>query len=183
MAPTDGFTGPVTLSLQGAGPEIAATFDGGAATAQVNVAGASASATLKIKSSKAGASAFKVVAVSGDKTVSKDVTFTASKILTISIPADAEMNKGTAGNPRTDAFGPAAGIVVTTGAGLTLNIKNLDATGHIIHGGGQGGFNHGNTNAPIQQGDSDNPRTLSTGTFNFYLHDQGQVTTGKLIVK
>ena len=45
------------------------------------------------------------------------------------------MNKGTTANPRTDAFGPSAGIVVVMGgAPLKLIIKNLDATSFAPYG-------------------------------------------------
>ena len=179
VAPIDGFTGAVTLSLEGAGTDVTAAFEGGP-TATVNVTGASASANLKIKSSKSGASVIKVIATAGTVKVSKDLTFTATKTLTITIPADAQMNR------TASSFGPGTGpITVTTGGGLNLQIKNLDSAGHIIHGGGQGGFAHGNTNSSIQTGELDEARTISTGTFNFYLHDLGQQNSpaGKLIVK
>lgn len=185
VSPTGGFKGTVTLAFDPgtlpAGTALTATFD----KMTVSLDGAAASANLVVRSNSAAPVPFKVTATAaGAPTVSKDLSFAANKVLTIDIPADAQMNKGTTANPRTDAFGPSAGIVVVMGgAPLKLIIKNLDATAHIIHGPGTNGFVHGDTGNPIPQGGEDQVRTITGGTSNFYLHDQGQVTTGKLIVK
>jgi hypothetical protein len=180
VAPANGFTGTVTLAVT-APADIVAAFD----KTSIDVSGsAGASAMLTVQSSKSGDQAFKVTATSGALTVSKDMTFTAAKRLLITIPSDAEMNKGTTANPRKDAFGPASGIVVHAAIPLTLNFVNKDATGHIIHAGGQNGFFHGNTGAPIPQDGMDKTRTITAaGNYGFYLHDQGPVTIGDLIIQ
>ena len=121
---------------------------------------------------------------SGALTTSKDITFRASKTLLITIPSDAEANKGTLTNPRLDAFGPANGIVVHGAVPLTLNFLNKDATPHVIHGNNQNGFVHGDSLNPIPQGGMDRVRTITAaGSYDFYLHDQGPVTLGKLILQ
>jgi hypothetical protein len=104
--------------------------------------------------------------------------------LLITIPADAEINRGTQANPRLDAFGPATGIVVHAAVPLTLKFLNKDATPHIIHAGGQNGFFHGDNNNPIPTDGMDAVRMVTAaGNYGFYLHDQGAVTLGKLIIQ
>jgi hypothetical protein len=180
VAPTNGFTGTVTLAVT-APADLTATFD---KTSLDVTASAGASANLTVRSSKSGDQAFKVTATSGALNVSKDVTFTASKTLLITIPSDAEMNKGTTANPRLDAFGPSAGIVVHASVPLTLHFVNKDSTGHIVHAGGQNGFFHGDTGNPIPPDGMDKTRTITAaGNYGFYLHDQGPVTLGKLILQ
>ena len=185
VSPTGGFKGTVTLAFDPgtlvAPTQLTGKFD----KATVTLSGAAASANLIVRSNSVTSVPFKVTATAtGAPTISKDLSFAANTVLNIDIPADAQMNKGTTGNPRTDAFGPSAGIVVVMGGQpLTLNIKNLDATGHIIHGPNSNGFLHGDVGSPIPQGGADQPRTITGGTSNFYLHDQGQVTTGRLVIK
>jgi hypothetical protein len=181
IAPMGGFSGTVDLSI--------ATVSGLTTKldkSSLAVSGAAGTtANLTVTSSKSGAVAFQIVATSGATTVTKDLTFTATKTLTLYIPADAQMNKGTVANPYNTAFGPASGIVVSGAVPLTLNIVNKDATAHIIHASNVNGFFHGSSSSPIPQNGMDKTRTITgTGTYNFYLHDQGgALDTGKLILQ
>ncbi len=181
VAPANGFTGAVTLTLT-APAELDAKLD---KTSLTITGGAAASAMLTVKSSKIGDVPFTVTATATSVTpITTNVTFSATSNLTLYIPADAESNKGTTGAPYNTGFGPAAGTIIH-GAPVKLTIVNKDSTGHIIHADGKNGFAHGNTNNPLATGAADSVRTLTAmTTYNWYLHDQNAaLVTGKLILQ
>lgn len=189
VAPKEGYAGPVALSTTGLPSGVTATFD----NATVNVAGtAGATATLTLKattSAATGANTFQIVGTAGATTKQAPGNLTVNPRLVVTIPANANANQGSQGDPRTDAFGPYP-MTVTAPANISsqnpfvIVFKNADSTPHQIHAGQAGiGFPHGNSNIPAG-GQENERRVTSRATLNFYLHDQGTANTvGQIVIQ
>ncbi len=174
VVPANGFTGDVTLTLEGMGTDIiGAKLD--KTTLKPNE-----TATLTAASTKGGAVPFVVKGTSGSLIVPKTVTFNAQKVLTLR----SKMGVGTAPVPGSNFMNSvAAGTVdtftVTNSLPLTVKYINLDAAGHIFHTSGEMNFAHGNQGAPIAQNGTDpTARTIATADVrNGYIHDLAQAQT------
>jgi hypothetical protein len=186
VAPKEGFTGKVDLTVTGAPAGMTATFD----KASLELTTASASAMLTVKTSSAvtpGAVTLTVTATSASGPRTTPVNVTVSPTLTLSIPPNAGALTGMAAST---AFAPAPINLKLGGKKIAVKIKNNDSMGHIIHAGNTGGFNHGNRNAPIAPGafegtveGNGQPREVNAaGTYSFYLHDKSPANASGSIV-
>lgn len=170
IVPANGFTGDVTLTLEGLGTDIiGAKLD--KTTLKPNE-----TATLTAESTKGGAVPFVVKGTSGSIVVPKTVTFTAQKVLTLRV------KMGTGAAPVAGAnfvgAGPNDTFVVTNALPLSVKFMNLDSAGHILHTGGTN-FAHGDQANPVPQNGLDPmTRTIdAAGTRNGYIHDLAQGAT------
>jgi hypothetical protein len=185
VAPREGFTGKVDLTVTGAPAGLAATFD----KTSLELTTASASAMLTVKTSSGvtpGAVTLTVTATSASGARATPVNVTVSPTLTLSIPPNAGALTGMAANT---AFAPAPIDLKLGGKKIAVKIKNNDSMGHIIHAGNTGGFNHGNRNAPIApgafEGNVENGQARevnAAGTYSFYLHDKSRDNANGSIV-
>ncbi len=186
VAPKEGFTGKVDLTVTGAPAGVTATFD----KTSIELTSASASAMLTLKTSSSvtpGAIALTVMAKSaaGD-TKTTSINLTVAPTLTLTIPPNAGALTGMTANT---AFAPTPVNLTLGGKKVAIKIKNGDSMGHIIHSGNTGGFNHGNRNAMIAPGafegpvDGGQPREVNAaGTYSFYLHDKAPANANGSIV-
>ncbi len=179
IAPKEGLTGKVDLSVTGMPAGVTATFD----KTSVDIVGtASSSAILTIKTSTDTVPATAGLTItakpaSGDMKTSP-VNVNVQPTLTLKIPVNAGALTGMAANT---AFAPADVKVKLGGKKIAVKVRNDDSATHIIHSGNTGGFNHGNTGATIAanggfegnvQG-TNAPREINAaGTYGFYLHDR-----------
>lgn len=146
--------------------------------------------TLKSSSSTPPASVGYTITVAseaGNATASGALTVLPE--ITIIIPNNVAGLPGDVGNPYTTAFGPyptvitAPTLIATTP--VTVRFYNADTVPHEIHSDqAADGFPH--DNMPIQPNSMSNlVRELKkTGTFNYYLHDQGAAqTVGRIVIQ
>jgi hypothetical protein len=194
IAPNN-FSGAVNLTVTGLPAGVTGTFD----NATVNVSGntgASAQLTFTTKSdTPVGPINAQIVATSGSATQSSPITVNVKPVLTITIPMNVDAMKGTNGNPSKTVFGTFP-IVITAPANIATNpiqvkVLNADSAGHCVHASNPNqGFPHdpvtnGVCNALIQKGqfDAQNRAITATGTYTFYLHDQGDLTEGQIKIQ
>lgn len=194
VAPNN-FTGTVNLSVTGLPAGVTATFDN-AALAVSGSTGASAHLKLTTTSDAAvGTINAMVVATSGSTTQSSALALNVKPILTITIPMNVDAMKGTPGNPSKNVFGTFP-IMITAPANIAatpiqVKIFNADSAGHCIHASNPNqGFPHDPTtngvcNTLTQKGtfDGQNRAINATGTYTFYLHDQGDLTEGQIKIQ
>jgi hypothetical protein len=160
VVPQNGFSGPVTLTLEGLGTDIVGKLD--KTTLNANEA-----ATLTAKSTKGGAVPFVVKGTAGSVVVSKTVTFTAEKVLTL------KLRMGANATPQApDIWGtPDGKFAVTNAVPLVVKFQNLDTVGHTMHTGGTN-FPHGSNVLPGAF-DTAQRMVAAAGTRDGYMHDKG----------
>lgn len=184
------FTGAVTVDVTGMSAGV--TFK--LATATLNVSGTTGATTLlTLSTTSAVAPALNnlmVKATSGSNTASTPLALNVKPILTINVPMNVDALKGTAGNPSTNAFGDFP-IIITAPANIAntpveVRFLNKDSAPHTIHAGQAGaGFPHddANTSFATNQLDAKKRLVTATGTYGFYLHDQGDLTEGSIKIQ
>lgn len=189
------FTGAVALDVQNLPAGVTAKF----ASTTLNVTGTTGmttTLTLTVASDTAPNLANLMVrGTSGSNVGSTALALNVKPIITIAIPTNVDALKGTSGNPSTNAFGTYP-IVITAPANIAntpveVKFVNKDSSGHCIHASNPTqGFAHdpvtnGVCNALIpQNGMSGQQRKVNAlGTYTFYLHDQGDLTRGQVMVK
>ncbi len=194
VAPT-GFSGAVSLSVTGLPAGVTASFDKSSVTVS-GTTGASAQLTLTTKSDViSGAIKLSVVATSGATTATAPLTLNVKPVLTIAIPMNVDAMKGTPGNASTKAFGDFPIVVSATAnlsaAPIVVKFLNKDSSGHCIHASNMNqGFPHDPSNNGVcnalTQKDQFNATARAinaTGTYKFWLHDQGDLTEGAVKVQ
>jgi hypothetical protein len=169
------------------------------ASATLNVSGTTgATTTLTLMTTSAVAPALNnltVKATSGANTTTTPLALNVKPILTITIPTNVDALKGTSGSPSTNAFGTFP-ILVTAPANIAntpveVRFLNKDSAPHCIHAGQAGaGFPHDpttngvcNTLTATNQIDTQKRLVTATGTYGFYLHDQGDLTEGSIKIQ
>lgn len=189
------FTGAVALSVTGLPAGVTAAF----ASTTLNVTGTTGQTTKLTLTTKSDTAAslqnLQVTGTSGGKTGQAALALTIKPILTITIPTNVDAMKGTQGNPSTNAFGDYP-IVITAPTNIAANpvevkFVNKDSAGHCIHASNPGqGFAHdpvtnGVCNALIQQNQMSGQarKVNATGSYVFYLHDQGDLTRGQIKIQ
>lgn len=194
VAPT-GYTGAVNLTVTGLPAGVTAAFD----TPTLMMAGstgASAHLTLTTKSDVAiGPANLQVVATGGAVTANGALTLNVKPVLTITIPMNVDAMKGTSGMPSKTAFGDYP-IMIAAPTNISANpvqIKfyNADSAGHCIHASNATqGFPHDPVNNGVctaltmkNQFDAQARNVIATGTYTFYLHDQGDLTEGQIKIQ
>lgn len=154
LTPSGGFTGGVTLSLDGAPAGVTAKFTPGVinftdatpATAKLDVSVASDMAT------PATSVSLTVKAVSGDISASANLGVTIPAELLIAIPNGVDI--GTAAAPNKDAFGTYGLPVIQVAAGTKVTWVNNDTINHEIHSDGSLGIAHEGGELLANQGNS-----------------------------
>ena len=189
------FTGAVTLDLTGMSAGV--TFK--LASATLNVSGTTgATTTLTVMTTSVVAPALNnlmVKATSGANTATTPLALTVKPLITITIPTNVDALKGTSGNPSKNAFGDFPIIITapTNIAATPVEVKflNKDSAPHCIHAGQAGqGFPHDpvtngvcNTLTATNQFDAQKRLVTATGTYGFYIHDQGDLTEGSIKIQ
>jgi hypothetical protein len=186
----NGFRGTVTLSAEGLPSDVSASF--GSATLTLDGATTeTTTATLSTKSStKPGDAPFAIVATSSAGQASAPSSLTVKSAITIDIPQGADQLGGTTNNPYRTAFGTYP-IVITAPQGIsgsnpvTVRFYNADNVSHEIHASSPGaGFAHDPGSIAPQSMDRLVRQVKTTGTYEFYLHDQNAaITVGRIIIQ
>jgi hypothetical protein len=190
VAPTNGFSGNVDLSVTGNSADVTATFD----KTQLAVNGASASATLTLKTMSNTAPSTQTLTVtarSGSITQNARVAFTVNPVIEIRIPANVDaLRVAGGGTIQSTAYGPnPLNLKLGTATSISVKVFNADTVPHQLHAAnGAQGFAHGNViaaNSYEEKTQVGVPRTVNApGTYSFYLHDgtDGQSVTGRIVV-
>ena len=130
----------------------------------------------------AAAVMLKITGTAGTLVADAPMAFDVKPILTITIPNDVGNLPG--GN---DTYGASPIIVNAGGVPIIVNFKNGDVSKHVIHSSNTtNGFFHGDTNPgqEIQSGAMDKVRTVTgTGSYPFYLHDEGPLHDGTIKIQ
>jgi hypothetical protein len=164
---TGGFSGDVTLALEGIGAEVDAKLD-------KTKLKAGEKAKLTIYSKQAGANPFTIKATSGTLAAqSQAMTFAVAKTLTM------HLKMGTQMAPKSpDVWSPGMDNVnsqfrVVNASPLVVKVINDDTTPHIVHG--NGAFAHGSTAVALPKDGSDPTARTLTGaqTATGYVHEIG----------
>jgi plastocyanin len=168
---TAGFDKP-TLTLDGATP--------GTATLTITTATSAPPGTVPLA----------INATAGGATASAAVSVTVQSVITLHIPQGVNNTGATVNNPNSTAFGPYP-IAIAAPAGLsssnpvTVYFKNDDTVSHEIHADAQGqGFGHDPGSIGAGQMDPYVRKVNTAGTYDFYLHDQGNpLTIGRIFIQ
>jgi hypothetical protein len=168
---TGGFTGAVTLAVEGTGTNVQYKLD----KTTVNPG---EKATLRVFSTNGGTSNFTVKGTAaGAPEQIKALKFTASKILTMRMKNGTQAAPNGADNwssgPADFRTAPMSVFVVTNALPLSVKVVNDDTTGHIVHG--VGAFAHGSIPVPVPPNATDPlARTFTTAaTLTGYEHILG----------
>jgi hypothetical protein len=186
----NGFRGAVTLSASGLPADVAASFANesltldGATTATTTV-------TLETKSStKPGDHPFSILVTSSATQAHASSTLTVASAITIDIPQGANQLGGTQSNPVRTAFGSYPIVIsapqgISAGSPVTVRFYNADNVSHEIHASAPGaGFPHDPGSIAPQSMDRLVRKVNTTGTYDFYLHDQNApITVGRIIIQ
>lgn len=189
------YTGTVTLDVTGLPAGVTAKFASTTLSVSGN-AGQTTTLTLTTKSDVApNLTNLMVRGTAGSNVGSAALALNVKPVITITIPTNVDALKGTNGNPSMNAFGDFP-IVITAPTNISatpveVKFLNKDSAGHCIHASNPGqGFahdpvNNGVCNALIpQNGMSGQQRKVNaTGTYTFYLHDQGDLTRGQIKIQ
>lgn len=183
----NGYVGPATLAVAAMPTGVTGTFDNAmivldgrtTATAKLTVAAADSAAP--------GDANIEVDATAAGSTFKTTIALTVQSVITVHIPMGVNNMGGTTSNPVTTAYGPYP-IKITAPQGMsaqnpvTVYFMNDDSVSHEIHASDdQEGFGHDpGLIAPMSM-DSYVRNVNTTGSYNFYLHDQGAPITVGLI--
>ncbi len=187
----NGFHGAVDLAMATMPPDVTASFATTAFTLDGTTVATTALTIATTVSTATGADALSVTATSsgtGDATT--PIALTVNAALTITVPANVDNNGGTTADPVTNAFGPypmniKAPANLSTSNTLTIRFYNADTVAHEIHASSpQQGFAHDPGPFPAMSMDPFIRHVNATGTYDFYLHDQGAAKTiGRLVIQ
>lgn len=182
------FTGAVTVDVTGMSAGV--TFK--LASATLNVSGTTGATTLLTLSTTSDVAPalnnLTVKATSGATTASAPLALNVKPILTIIVPTNVDALKGTPGNPTKNVFGDFP-IVITAPANIAntpveVRFFNKDSVAHEIHAAQAGaGFPHDPGTFPSNSLDPQKRLVTATGTYGFYLHDQGDLTEGSIKIQ
>ena len=111
-------------------------------------------------------------------------------VITLHIPSGVNNTGATVSNPNSTAFGPYP-VTITAPANLsesnpiTVNFYNDDSVSHEIHADAQAqGFGHDPGSFGAGKMDPYVRKVNTAGTYDFYLHDQGNpLTIGRIFIK
>ncbi len=189
------YTGTVTLDVSGLPAGVTTKFS----SATLNVSGTTgqtATLTLMTKSDVApNLTNLMVRGTAGSNVATSPLALNVKPLITIAIPTNVDAMKGTNGNPSTNAFGDFP-IIITAPTNISatpveVKFVNKDSAGHCIHasnptqGFAHDPVNNGVCNALIQQNQfsGQQRKVNATGTYTFYLHDQGDLTRGQIKIQ
>jgi plastocyanin len=186
----NGYSGSVALSLGTLPVGVTGTFDH-ASLSLDGTTTATAILTVRTDTSTApGTVSLAIDASASGTTKSAAVSLAVESKITLHIPAGVDSMGGTVQNPVMTAYGPYP-IQITAPQGLSsaspvvVYFMNDDSVSHEIHADASGqGFGH--DPGPFGGGTMDPyVRKVNTaGTYDFYLHDQGQaITIGRIEIK
>ena len=184
IEPKNGFTGAVELTVSGlpagatAAP-VTATVGASAASARIRIT----AAVDAIATPPNTSAPLVITGKAGNVSATANANFKIAPKLKLTIPVNVDALRAANVQYR-DEWGEAFGATqkplrTQQGNGIVVTVFNADSKPHIIHGAN--GFQHGNTNAPIQPNafemtnGAPRTRTLNVGTnANGYPHDGNQ---------
>ena len=186
----NGYSGTVDLTAGTLPSGVTAAFDKAALTLDGET---TATATLTITtatSAPPGSVPLAVNVTAGGMTQSTAVSVTVESTITLHIPAGVNNMGATVTNPNTTAYGPYP-IAIIAPAGIsasnpvTVYFQNDDTVSHEIHADDQAqGFGHDPGSFGAGQMDPYVRQVNATGTYDFYLHDQGApITPGRVFIQ
>ncbi len=184
----NGYIGMASLALGSMPSGVTGTFDNPTVALDGRT---TATATLTLKtatSTPPGAVNIDVDATAmGANPGKATVALTVQSVITVHIPAGVNNMGGTISNPVTTAYGPYP-MKITAPQGIsdqnpvTVYFFNDDSVSHEIHASAdQEGFAHDPGPIPPMSMDSLVRNVNTTGSYNYYLHDQGAPITVGLI--
>jgi hypothetical protein len=186
----NGYSGTVDLTAGTLPSGVTAAFDKPTLTVEGETA-ATATLTITTATSAApGSVPLSVSVTAGGATQSTAVSVTVESTITLHIPSGVNQSGATVSNPNTTAYGPYP-ITIVAPAGIsaqnpvTVYFQNDDTVSHEIHGDDTAqGFGH--DPGPFGAGKMDPyvRKVNSTGTYDFYLHDEGApLTPGRVFIQ
>jgi len=191
------FTGSVSLAVSGLPTGVTGAF----VPPSVSVSGTTGATSVLTLTSlstvvAAAAAAFQVTATSGSTVVNASPTLAVMSQITIQIPMNVASLEGTSGSPSTNAFGSYpivmnAPSTFGTGNPIVVRFLNNDSAPHCIHASNPTqGFPHdsvtnGVCNTLMAKGAYDNTahNVNTKGSYAFYIHDQGDLTDGMIMIQ
>jgi hypothetical protein len=186
----NGYSGTATLTAGTPPSGITAAFDKPTLTLDGETA-ATATLTLTTATSAApGSVPLAVNVTAGGATQSTALSVTVQSVITLHIPSGVNDMGATVSNPNTTAYGPYP-ITIVAPAGIsaqnpvTVYFQNDDDVSHEIHADDQAqGFGHDPGSFGAGKMDPYVRKVNSTGTYDFYLHDQGApITPGRVFIQ
>jgi hypothetical protein len=186
----NGYSGAVDLTAGTLPSGVTAAFDNATLTLDGET---TATATLTITtatSAPPGTAPLAVNVTAGGMTQSTAVSVTVESTITLHIPAGVNSTGATVTNPNTTAYGPYP-ITIVAPAGIsasnpvTVYFQNDDTVSHEIHADDQAqGFGHDPGSFGAGKMDPYVRQVNATGTYDFYLHDQGApITPGRVFIQ
>jgi hypothetical protein len=180
VTPKNGFSGKVDLAAFDVPSGVTATFD----DAAPHLAGAAKTVKLTLhvdNTVMVGDAPFSVTGHGGAATKTASGTLTVNPSITLHIPAGVLDLGGTSANPFKTAYGPYPITINGGGNMVTVNFMNDDNMSHEIHSDST--FGHDPASIPAHSMDAF-VRHVATGTYDFYLHDQGSAATpGEIVIQ
>jgi plastocyanin len=169
ITPSNGFSGSVTLSLEGAPAGVTATFD--PAAVMVSTAPVTVAVTVAVASDMAVPASSVPLSIKGTSGA-----ITSAAALGVMIPAELfvqipkGVNIGTAAAPNKTAFGTFGMPVIEVAAGTKVTWVNNDIIDHEVHSDGTLGIAH--ESGPLKaNGANTYTQTFSkAGTFSYRCH-------------
>jgi hypothetical protein len=184
-----GYAGAVQLSTTGLPSGVTSSFDSATVTLDGSTA-ATAVLTLTTATDAAlGTAGFDIAVTADGMATTASVALTVQPMITLHIPAGVNSTGATVEDPDTTAYGPYPIAIVapniSTSSPVTVYFKNDDKVSHEIHADDQAqGFGHDPGPFGAGQMDPYVRQVNSIGTYDFYLHDQGQpITIGRVTIK
>ena len=186
----NGYSGTVDLTAGTLPAGVTAAFDKPTLTVGGETA-ATATLTITTATSAApGSVPLSVSVTAGGATQSTAVSVTVQSMITLHIPSGVNKSGATVSNPNTTAYGPYP-ITIVAPAGIsaqnpvTVYFQNDDTVSHEIHADDQAqGFGHDPGSFGAGKMDPYVRKVSSTGTYDFYLHDEGApLTPGRVFIQ
>ncbi len=185
-----GYSGSVALSVMGLPTDVDTVFTPASLTLDGTTTMTAKLSITTHTSTKPGDAPFSVVVTSSSGTQSAPSTLTVHSAITIQIPSGANNLGGTTATPVRTAYGTypiviAAPTGISAANPVTVRFYNADSVSHEIHGSAPGaGFAHDPGSFGAGAMDPLVRKVNTTGTYDFYLHDQGGAkTVGRIVIQ
>ena len=186
----NGYSGTVDLAAGTLPGGVTAGFDRSTLTLDGATPGTATLTITTATSAPPGTVPLTVNATARGVTASSAVSVTVQSVITLHIPQGVDSTGATVNNPDMTAYGPYP-IAIVAPAGLssvnpvTVYFKNDDTVSHEIHADAQGqGFGHDPGAIGAGKMDPYVRKVNTAGTYDFYLHDQGNpITIGRIVLQ
>jgi hypothetical protein len=190
------FTGTVNLAVSGLSTGVTGTFNPTSVSVSGNTGATSMLTLTTLESVLPATTPFTVTATAGSNTATSAPGLTVLPQITIQIPTNVAALAGTSTTPSTNAFGNYPIVINApsnfgTNNPIVVKFLNNDSAPHCIHASNATqGFPHdavtnGVCNTLMQKGQYDQTahNVNTKGSYQFYLHDEGNTTDGMVKIQ